>query len=145
MAETGRRREKQAAFNLANNITPQSVRSRINDILESTPERDHMTIDPRMGLKGKKGEAGSLIGHNLKSYIHDLEKEMREAAADLEFETAARLRDEIKRLQDTEMFLADDPLARQADVESATAPKEKAGTPKGGKPGQRGGRGGRRR
>jgi excinuclease ABC subunit B len=145
MGETKRRREKQETFNTANNITPQSVRSRINDILESTPERDHMTIDPRIGLKGKKGEAGTLIGHNLKSYIRDLEKEMQEAAADLEFETAARLRDEIKRLQETEMFIADDPLARQQDVESATAPKEKPGVAKGGKPGQRGGRGGRRR
>ncbi len=132
MAETGRRREKQTAFNAAHNITPQSVRSRINDILESTPERDHMTIDPRMGLKGKgkKGE-GSLIGHNLKSYIHDLEKDMREAASNLEFETAARLRDEIKRLQETELFIADDPLARQQDVERETAPKGKAGMAKG--------------
>ncbi|MEJ0023466.1 MAG: excinuclease ABC subunit UvrB [Alphaproteobacteria bacterium] len=142
MGETKRRREKQEIFNAANNITPQSVRSRINDILESVAERDHMTIDPRIGLKGKKGgDAGSLIGHNLKSYIADLEKEMREAAADLEFETAARLRDEIKKLQEREMFIADDPLARQADVESATTPKGRAGAAKGnggGKPGRPG-------
>ena len=146
MAETQRRRDKQAAFNLENNITPQSVRSRIADILESVAERDHMTVDPRIGLsalkqgKGKKGDSASLIGHNLKAYIADLEKEMREAAADLEFETAARLRDEIKRLQETEMLIADDPLARQADVEAAVSVKEKPGAPKG----AGGGRGRRR-
>jgi excinuclease ABC subunit B len=133
MAETGRRREKQAAYNAANNITPASVRSRIADILESVPERDHMTVDPRIALrKGKKGEDGAFIGHNIKTYIADLEREMREAAADLEFETAARLRDEIKRLQETEMLIADDPLARQADVEAAVGVKETPGAPKAG-------------
>ncbi|MEQ1708799.1 MAG: excinuclease ABC subunit UvrB [Terricaulis sp.] len=129
MAETSRRREKQAAFNLANNITPQSIRSRIHDILESVYEKDSLTIDPRDPMAWKRGAGGAkgkgrgvaedstpFIGHNIKTYIADLEREMREAAADLEFETAARLRDEIKRLQETELFIADDPLARQSDV-----------------------------
>ncbi|MES1156529.1 MAG: excinuclease ABC subunit UvrB [Alphaproteobacteria bacterium] len=131
MAETSRRREKQAAFNLANNITPQSIRSRIHDILDSVYEKDSLTIDPRdpmsfkrgAGYKGKgvKEDGGAFLGHNIKTYIADLEREMREAAADLEFETAARLRDEIKRLQETELFIADDPLARQEDVRETVA------------------------
>jgi excinuclease ABC subunit B len=120
MAETGRRREKQAQFNRENNITPQSVRSRIADILESVYEKDSYTIDPRAGLKrgrkGKDGEETAFIGHNIKAYIAELEREMKDAAADLEFETAARLRDEIKRLQETELLIADDPLARQEEV-----------------------------
>ena len=135
MAETDRRREKQALYNKENNITPQSVRSRIADILESEYEKDTYTVDPRMGLlaKGKKASA-PLVGHNLKTHITALEREMREAAANLEFETAARLRDEIKRLQETEMLIADDPLARQEEVrenalQAATDPAIARGMP----------------
>ena len=132
MAETSRRREKQHAFNLANNITPQSIKSQIKDILDSVYEKDSLTIDPRDPMSFKRGagmdrrrpagqrgvseDSAPFYGHNIKAVIADLEKQMREAAADLEFETAARLRDEIKRLQETELFIADDPLAKQADV-----------------------------
>jgi excinuclease ABC subunit B len=137
MAETNRRREKQDAFNAANGITPQSIKRDIADILGSVYEKDSLTVDvgdplgfKRLGRPGKgvAEEGAAFIGHNLKAHIAELERQMREAAADLEFETAARLRDEIKRLQETELIIADDPLARQSEVKEAVA--EVAGDPK---------------
>ncbi|TAA52174.1 excinuclease ABC subunit UvrB [Shinella sp. JR1-6] len=113
MDETTRRREKQVAYNQANGITPESVKAKISDILDSVYERDHVRADIS-GVSGKGfADAGHLVGNNLKAHLEALEKQMRDAAADLDFEAAARIRDEIKRLKAAELAVMDDPMARQ--------------------------------
>src|SRR6185295_13784442 len=116
IAETNRRREKQTVFNTENGITPESVRKGIADIMDSVYERDHVLISTGGGLAGVGEEDTATIGHNFEAVIADLETRMREAAADLDFEEAARLRDEVKRLRATEMAVIDDPTAKAVAI-----------------------------
>jgi excinuclease ABC subunit B len=106
LEETDRRRTKQIAWNEAHGITPQSVRSRIGELLGSVFEQDYVTVAPV-----KDAGVTEFVGKDLASSIADLEKKMRTAAADLEFETAARLRDEIRRLEALELGLPEPPVA----------------------------------
>src|SRR4249919_698480 len=101
LAETGRRREKQVEYNEVHGITPASIKSHINDIMSDVTLRDGVLVDT-----GDE-ERPHLVGHNLRAYIGDLEERMRKAAADLEFEEAARLRDEIRRLEEDELGIPD--------------------------------------
>jgi excinuclease ABC subunit B len=97
--ETDRRREKQHAYNIEHGITPATIKRDIHDIVADTASRDSVLVE--IDADG----ANNLVGHNLRAYIDDLEKKMRAAAADLEFEEAGRLRDEIRSLEATELGL----------------------------------------
>jgi excinuclease ABC subunit B len=97
--ETDRRREKQHAYNIEHGITPATIKRDIHDIVADTASRDSVLVE--IDADG----ANNLVGHNLRAYIDDLEKKMRAAAADLEFEEAGRLRDEIRSLEASELGL----------------------------------------
>lgn len=102
MAETDRRREKQRAYNEEHGITPTTIIRGIQDIVAHTASRDGVLVE----IETEDGR-NNLVGHNLRAYIEELEKRMRAAAADLEFEEAGRLRDEIRRLENEELGLPD--------------------------------------
>ena len=134
LAETNRRRAKQIAYNEEHGITPETVKKNVEDILAGLYKGD---VDmSRVTTKIDDAHAGS----NLKAVLEGLRTDMRKAAENLEFEEAARLRDEVKRLEAVDLAVADDPLARQSAVEAASeAAVKSAGRSTAGKPGQRGG------
>ena len=122
MRETDRRREKQEAYNAEHGITPTTIKRNIGDIIAHVASKDGVTID----LGDDKPE--HMVGHNLRAYIADLEKKMRDAAADLEFEEAGRLRDEIRRLEADELGL---PADEQVAPRVGRSNEGKPGTRKG--------------
>jgi excinuclease ABC subunit B len=134
LAETNRRRDKQIAYNEAHGITPATVRKNVEDILAGLYKGD---VDmARVTATVDKPLAGS----NLAVVLDGLRADMRKAAENLEFEEAARLRDEVKRLEAVDLAISDDPLARQSAVEAASAEAVKGrGRSTAGRPGQRGG------
>ena len=123
LAETGRRREKQLEYNAEHGITPESIKSHIHDIMSHVTAREGLVVDT-----GDE-ERPHLVGHNLKAYIADLEQRMRKAAADLEFEEAARLRDEIRRLEEDELGIPDPDRVAPRPIGQST--EGKPGTRKG--------------
>ncbi|MDB5694588.1 MAG: excinuclease subunit, partial [Sphingomonas bacterium] len=98
MNETARRREKQEEYNTIHGITPTTIRRNIGDIIAHVASKDQVTV-------AIDDDRPHMVGHNLRAYIEDLEKQMRKAASDLEFETAGRLRDEIRQLENDELGL----------------------------------------
>jgi excinuclease ABC subunit B len=134
LAETDRRRTKQVAYNLEHGITPETVKKNVEDVLAGLYKGD--TDMSRVTAKIDK----PLHGANLEAVLEGLRTDMRKAAENLEFEEAARLRDEIKRLETVDLVISDDPLARQYAVEKAVEESSKAsGRSTAGRAGQRGG------
>ena len=121
--ETDRRREKQVAYNTEHDITPTSIKKNIGDIIAHVASRDQVTVPI-----DDAGGPAHMVGHNLRAYIQDLEKKMRNAAADLEFEEAGRLRDEIRQLEADELGL---PHPQQVASPRGRATEGKPGTRKG--------------
>ena len=146
--ETERRRNKQRAWNAAHDITPVSIKRSIGKVLESVFEQDYVTVAPV-----KDAETAEFVGKDLKATIAEIEKRMRAAAADLEFEDAARLRDELRRLEAVDLGLEPPPApssALRAGAGAARGRKDRGPEPMGPggggyDPSKRRGRGGMRR
>jgi excinuclease ABC subunit B len=119
IAETNRRRERQEAYNAEHGITPESVKRDIKEILNSPYEKDRVLI-PTTGVRE---DAKPFIGNNFQATLKDMEAKMREAASNLEFEEAGRLRDEIKKLKLLDLEFANEVLTGAGEEVDKTAPK----------------------
>jgi excinuclease ABC subunit B len=107
IGETSRRRARQQEYNEEHGITPQSIIKQIDDVMSSVYERDYMTPAPVLDSAGRRFRTQA----ELDDYIATRREEMRAAAANLDFEKAAAIRDDIKRLRNPELGLV--PAARK--------------------------------
>ncbi|MEM6408989.1 MAG: UvrB/UvrC motif-containing protein, partial [Pseudomonadota bacterium] len=131
--ETERRRAKQIAYNEEHGITPETVKKNVEDVLAGLYKGD-------VDMNRVTATIDQPAGANLQAVLDGLRSDMRKAAENLEFEEAARLRDEVKRLETVDLVVSDDPLARQQAVDKAVADNQKmTGRSTAGRPGQRGG------
>ena len=105
--ETKRRRRKQEEYNKEHNITPASIKKNIKDILSSIYEKDHVHVEAPDYL-----DNDLMIGNNLEKHLKVLEKKMLASAEDLDFEEAAKIRDEINRLNETSLLLLENPMIK---------------------------------
>uniref|UniRef100_UPI00286AA956 UvrB/UvrC motif-containing protein n=1 Tax=Brevundimonas sp. TaxID=1871086 RepID=UPI00286AA956 len=119
IAETNRRRERQEAYNAEHGITPASVKRDIKEILDSPYEKDRVLVP----VTGVKEDSRPFIGNNFQATLRDMEGKMREAASNLEFEEAGRIRDEIKKLKLLDLEFANEILTGDGQDVDASAPK----------------------
>ena len=110
--ETNRRRQKQEEYNKKNNISAESIKKEINDILESVYEKDYVKVSE-----------GSSVGANLKKHLKELNKKMKGAASNLEFEEAAKIRDEIRKLEASELEINLNPKISQYNLKKKVYPQ----------------------
>ena len=139
LRETERRRTKQLAYNIDHDITPETIRKNVSDVMAGLYEGD--TDEARVTATIESG----LVGANLEAHLSALRKQMFEAAENLEFEEAARLRDEVKRLETVELEISDDPFARQSAIEEAATASSPTGRSTSGRAGSYAGRRRRKR
>ena len=112
MQETRRRKEIQLKYNKKNKIDARSVKKEISDILESVYEKDYVKVSE-----------GSNVGGNLKKHLKALDRKMKDAASNLEFEEAAKIRDEIRKLESSELEITLNPKIRQYDGKNKLYPR----------------------
>jgi len=115
MGETERRRDRQKEYNKKNGITPESIKKNIKDILGSIYEKDHLEIESPEFF-----DNDILFGDNFEKHLKDLNDKMLKFAEDLDFENAAKIRDEIRRLEETSLKYADDPMLKQKKSKKKT-------------------------
>ena len=130
--ETNRRKQKQLDYNAAHGITPLTIKKNVTDVLAGVFEADTDTSRITATIKGN-----AKIGSNLKAHLKDLKHKMLKAAEDLDFEEAASIRDEVKRLEAVDLAISDDPMVRQSVVEAIASGTVSKGRSTGGRSGTR--------